>query len=254
MDFVGKSQALSADGLNAVSEALSVEAAEIWTVLAVETSGCGFLADRRPPILFERHIFSKLTNRKFDVSDISHPQAGGYGPSGANQYTRLANAIQLDRTAALQSASWGLAQIMGMNFQSAGFADAETMVSAMSDSEDAQLSAFVAFLKNNRLDQHLQSHNWASLARGYNGPSYAINQYDTKLAQAYQRYTTGPMPDLNLRAAQLYLTFAGMNPGPVDGLMGARTRTALQAWQQRQGLPLTGQPDDATLASLVATL
>jgi peptidoglycan hydrolase-like protein with peptidoglycan-binding domain len=92
------------------------------------------------------------------------------------------------------------------------------------------------------------------LARGYNGPSYAINQYDTKLAQAYQRYSTGPMPDLNLRAAQLYLTFAGMNPGPVDGLMGAKTRTALQAWQQRQGLPQTGQPDDATLASLFATL
>jgi hypothetical protein len=254
MDFIGKSRALSADGLNAVVDSLSVKPAEIWTVLAVETSGCGFLADRRPPILFERHIFSKLTNRKFDTSDVSHPQAGGYGPSGANQYTRLANAIQLDRGAALQSASWGLAQIMGMNFKSSGFADVETMVSAMSDSEDAQLAAFVAFLKTNRLDQYLQSHNWASLAKGYNGPNYAINQYDTKLAQAYQRYSTGPLPDLNLRAAQLYLTFAGMNPGPVDGLMGGKTKAALQSWQQRQGLPQTGQSDDATLASLVATL
>src|SRR5580700_3094177 len=109
MDFIGKSKALSADGLTAVTDSLSVPAAEIWTVLAVETSGCGFLADRRPPILFERHIFSRLTYGKFDTSDVSHPQAGGYGPSGANQYVRLANAIQLDRTAALQSASWGLA-------------------------------------------------------------------------------------------------------------------------------------------------
>lgn len=254
MDFAGKSQALSADGLSSVADSLSVQAAEIWTVLAVETSGCGFLADRRPPILFERHIFSKLTNRQFDISDVSNPQAGGYGPSGANQYLRLANAIQLNRTAALQSASWGLAQIMGMNFASAGFGDVEAMVSAMSDSEDAQLAAFSAFLKGNRLDQHLQAHNWASLAKGYNGPNYAVNQYDTKLAQAFQKYSAGPLPDLNLRAAQLYLTFAGLNPGPVDGLMGSRTKTALQTYQQQQGLLQSGQPDDATVASLVRTL
>jgi hypothetical protein len=216
----------------------------------VEASGCGFLADRRPQILFERHIFSKLTNRQFDHSDVSNPQAGGYGPAGANQYLRLANAIQLNRSAALQSASWGLAQIMGRNFASAGFNDVETMVSAMSDSEDAQLAAFVRFLKGNRLDQYLQTHNWAAFANGYNGSNYATNQYDTKLAQAFQKYSTGPLPDLKLRSAQLYLTFAGLNPGPVDGLMGSRTRTALQTYQQQQGLPQTGQADDATLASL----
>src|SRR5437879_6105925 len=107
MDFVGKSLALSTDGLSAVADSLSIQAPEIWSVLSVETSGCGFLADRRPPILFERHIFSKLTNGQHGISDVSNPQAGGYGPSGANQYLRLANAIQLNRTAALQSASWG---------------------------------------------------------------------------------------------------------------------------------------------------
>lgn len=254
MDFVGKSHALSAGGLSATIDNLSVQAPEIFAVLAVETSGCGYLPDRRPPILFERHIFSKLTNRQHDICDVSNPQAGGYGPSGANQYLRLANAIQLNRTAALQSASWGLAQIMGMNFRSAGFDDVETMVSAMSDSEDAQLAAFAAFLKGNRLDQYLQAHNWASLANGYNGPNYAVNQYDTKLAQAFQKYSAGPLPDLKLRAAQLYLTFAGLNPGPVDGLMGSRTQTALQTYQQQQSLAQTGQADDATLASLVETV
>src|SRR5437763_1168307 len=112
MDFVGKSKALSQEGLDAASRALSVNAPEIWAVLAVETSGCGYLSDRRPPILFERHIFSRLTKGQFDTSDVSNPQAGGYGPSGANQYLRLTNAIGLHRNAALESASWGLAQIM----------------------------------------------------------------------------------------------------------------------------------------------
>jgi len=252
MDFVGKSLALTADALSAASDSLAVDAPEVWTVLAVETKGCGFLADRRPLILFERHIFSKLTNRQFDICDVSNPQAGGYGPTGAHQYDRLASAIALDRNAALESASWGMAQIMGENFTSAGFGDVETMVSSMSDSEDAQLAAFVAFLKANHLDLHLQAHDWASLAKGYNGPNYAINRYDTKLAAEFQKFSAGPLPDLSVRTAQLYLTFAGLNPGPVDGMMGARTQTALTTFQQQQGLPQSGAADDATLASLAA--
>ena len=217
----------------------------------METSGCGFLPDRRPAILFERHIFSRLTNRQFDISDVSNPQPGGYGPGGANQYLRLANAIQLDRVSALQSASWGLAQIMGSNFAQAGFADAESMVAAMSDSEDGNSPPSSRSSRPIVSTAILQAHDWTSLARGYNGPNFAINQYDTKLAQAFQQYSSGPLPDLDVRAAQLYLTFANMNPGPVDGMMGARTRSALLSYQQQQGLPQTGQADAATLASLV---
>ncbi len=52
----------------------------------------------------------------------------------------------------------------------------------------------------------------------------------------------------------MYLTFAGMNPGPIDGVMGARTQAALTAYQQQHGLSQTGAADDATLASLTATL
>jgi hypothetical protein len=43
--------------------------AEIWAVFSVETSGCGFLTDRRPKILFERHIFSHLTNGRYDAQN-----------------------------------------------------------------------------------------------------------------------------------------------------------------------------------------
>src|SRR5437764_10425590 len=109
--FQGDSQALSRTGLDSVANRVGVQAAEIWTVLAVETSGCGYLPDRRPQILFERHIFHRLTNGQFDDGDISDPTPGGYGPPGAHQYDRLARAIAKNRNAALQSASWGVAQI-----------------------------------------------------------------------------------------------------------------------------------------------
>jgi hypothetical protein len=251
VSFVGRSRALSKTGFATVGESLAVKAQEIWAVLAVETSGCGFLADRRPQILFERHYFHRLTGGRFDDGDISDPTAGGYGASGAHQYDRLARAIAKDRTAALRSTSWGLGQIMGDNFAAAGFADVETMVAAMVDSEDAQLLGVGAFLQSSGLDAPLHAHDWASFARGYNGPDFAKNHYDVSLRGEFQKYSFGAMPDLDLRAAQLYLTFGGFDPGPVDGVLGKRTRAALVEFQTEQGLPATGEVDDAVLEALV---
>src|SRR5712691_11359653 len=101
--FQGTALALSSNGLAAVANSLGVHAPEIWAVLAVETKGCGYLADRRPQILYERHIFHRLTRGQFADGDISDPSAGGDGARGAHQYDRLAQAIADDRTAALQS-------------------------------------------------------------------------------------------------------------------------------------------------------
>src|SRR5690348_6259516 len=70
---------------------------------------------------------------------------------------------------------------MGMNYARAGFENVEDMVAAMSDSEDRQLSAMAAFLRRTGLAASLQAHDWASFARGYNGPNYAINRYDIRL-------------------------------------------------------------------------
>ena len=253
MEFVGKSLALSANGLASVSRQLSVGSAEISAIISVETAATGFLPDRRPQILFERHVFSRLTSGAFDASnpDISSPTPGGYGNGGAFQYTRLAEAIALDRGLALQSASWGMGQVMGMNFSVAGFPDVETMVAAIADSEDAQLSAMGGFIEGNGLEALLAVHDWASFARGYNGPNYAANRYDVQLNGYYQKYLVGAAPDLLVRAAQVYLVFAGFDPHGIDGVVGPSTRSALSEFQSSAGLSITGVPDDATMQALL---
>jgi len=54
-------------GLARVANSLGVFGPEVWTVVAVETSACGYLLPiERPQILFERHIFHKLTGGRFD--------------------------------------------------------------------------------------------------------------------------------------------------------------------------------------------
>jgi hypothetical protein len=134
VEFAATGFALTAARIDGILAVSGLGPAELWSVLAVETSGCGYLPDRRPKILFERHIFSRLTAHQYDADDpdISQPTAGGYGPPGAHQYDRLNAAMQIDWTAALKSASWGLGQIMGENFDAAGFAQIDDMVAAMS--------------------------------------------------------------------------------------------------------------------------
>lgn len=250
LPFQGDGLSLTSDGLAKISIGLGVHAPELWTVLTVETSGCGFLPDRRPQILYERHIFHRLTGGKFDDGDISDPTAGGYGPRGAYQYDRLARAMAKDRLSALQSASWGIGQIMGENYGVAGFQDVESMVAAMSQSEDSQLAAVSAFLCNCHLSPFLQAHDWTSFARGYNGPNYAINRYDVRLNGEYQKCLAGGLPDLNVRAAQLYLTYLNFHPGAIDGIAGVETLAAFNDFATQNKVANTGVIDANAVQNL----
>lgn len=239
-------------GLSEVVELLGIGVTELWAVLTVETRGSGFLDDRRPVILFERHYFSRLTNGRFDGShpEISNPRWGGYGAGGANQYRKLEEAITLDREAALKSCSWGLGQVMGSHAESLGYQDVEDMVMQMCDSESAQLMAVARFLKANKLDRHLRNHDWASFARGYNGPSYAQNSYDKRMQAAYERFRVGVLPDVEVRAAQMMLNWLGYNAGPVDGLMGRFTRSSITEFQFSNELPIESEVDATLLSAL----
>ena len=107
---------------------------------------------------------------------------------GAGELARLEQAMALDRTAALLSASYGKFQMMGFNFAVAGFKTVEEFYEAMQLSEGEHLNAFCNYIKGNSLDDELRTHNWAGFAYRYNGPEYKKNQYDTKLAKAHKKY------------------------------------------------------------------
>ena len=47
----------------------------------------------------------------------------------------------------------------------------------------------------------------------------------------------------DIAAIQQELSNQGFDPGPVDGLMGRRTRAAIAAFQTKQDLPATGELD-----------
>lgn len=54
----------------------------------------------------------------------------------------------------------------------------------------------------------------------------------------------------NNRQVQEALKAKGNDPGPIDGRMGPKTRTALKAFQETNGLKATGQLDNQTAEKL----
>lgn len=58
--------------------------------------------------------------------------------------------------------------------------------------------------------------------------------------------------DIGVSEAQTILTALGYQPGPIDGLMGQKTKAALIAFQKAEGISQTGTLDAKTKASLSA--
>lgn len=56
----------------------------------------------------------------------------------------------------------------------------------------------------------------------------------------------------HVREVQGTLEALALDPGPVDGVMGPRTKAALTRFQQREGLSATGTLDEQTRARLAA--
>jgi len=70
----------------------------------------------------------------------------------------------------------------------------------------------------------------------------------------FQKLSTAGLPDLVVRAAQLYLTYLGFDPHGIDGAAGTRTLSALADFQTKNGLPVTNSIDADTVTQLVNAL
>ena len=242
----GRAGPLSRQKFDEANDALGGDAASLWSLLTVETRGFGYLPDRRSKLLFERHVFRARTRGVFDRSepDLSNPVAGGYS-GGAAEYGRLVRAMLRNRTAALESASWGLGQVMGFNAVSLGYQGAEDMISRFRASEDEQLEASVRFITGNRaLRIAFEAQRWDRVAFFYNGKNFAKNDYDIKLARFHELYASTSMPSIAIRAAQARLTFLGFDPKGIDGRAGAGTAVAVRSFQRAKALPPTGRIED----------
>lgn len=178
------------------AETLGVETACVLAINAVESTGSGFLPDGRPKILFERHImYRQLKAAGFDADDMAkkypnlvNPLRGGYA-GGAAEHGRYNTATGIDLACAIESTSWGLFQIMGYHWKALQYASASEFSMEMYRGESNQLQAFVRFIQSEpAILKALKAKKWEDFAKLYNGQDYKDNDYDIKLAKAYQQH------------------------------------------------------------------
>lgn len=172
---------------------LDCETAVIRAFAAVEANGGGFNPDDSPKILYERHIMARQLRANGQIATGHNPNLvnsspGGY-IGGMKEHARLNDAVKIHRQSALESCSWGLFQIMGFHWKTLKYGGIQEFVNAMYESEAKQLDAVVRFIKATpALHKAIQAKDFPNIAKHYNGPNYAINKYDTKLAAAYQKF------------------------------------------------------------------
>lgn len=177
------------------AQRLHCPVSHIKAVAAVEAAGAGFFAGM-PKILPERHKFSKLTDGRFDHThpNLSYPKWGtlAYPKTQEARYEILLRMIRLDIWAGFSACSYGKFQILGDNHLSCGYPSPVLFAFAQAFDEATQLKCFEQFVIKNGLLVFLQNGIWTKFARGYNGPAYAQNRYDVKLAQAVRHFELSP--------------------------------------------------------------
>lgn len=196
IDFVGTGKRLSSSDYADDAERLGVPVSTVLGLVEVEAAGSGFDSRSRPKILFEPHIFWRELGAGPERDEaarlgLAYAKWGSrpYPRTSDENYARLTAAVVIDEDAALRSASWGLAQIMGFNHRAAGgYATARAMVEDFKLGENEQLAAFTALVDEWNLEGVLRSRDAAAFARRYNGPAYATNKYDQKLRAAWAKY------------------------------------------------------------------
>lgn len=183
----GPDTQLTDDDYLASSRRLALPQSTIRAFAEVEANGAGFFAGK-PKILFEPHVFCRMTKGAFNEShpDLSYPKWGTrpYPPTQDGRYAQLLEAVGLDPWGAFGATSYGKFQILGENFGKCGFEHPWGFAFSQAYDEVSQLKAFEAFIRSTGILTLLRASMWAEAAKAYNGPAYFKNRYDVKLAMA----------------------------------------------------------------------
>lgn len=251
------------------AQGLGVEAAALAAVAHIESGGRSLaMIDGRaePLIRFEGHYFDRrLAGEKRERArreGLSSPEAGRIAnpASQAGRWALLARAAAIDRAAAYESVSWGVGQVMGAHWSWLGYVSVGALAAEARSGVAGQLRLMERYIARAGLAPALRAHDWAAFARGYNGPGYRANAYDTRLAKAYARYAAGAAaPSMvrlgargeAVRALQRALAAQGF-PLEADGVFGRLTDAAVRGFQKRHGLMVDGIAGPATMAALTA--
>lgn len=256
-----------------IAKSIDVPEAAFLAVVAVESNGIPgeMIGGRLEPLVrYEGHYFDKLCapsiREAARAAKVSSPKVKGIPnpKSQINRWALIKKAATFDREAAYASASYGVGQVMGAHWKKLGFKSIDAFLEKARSGLAGQAELMAKYIKEFGLDDELRALDWSAFARGYNGPGYRDNKYDTKMAEAYHLYggTDTVVPTRSgylrlgsqgagVRDLQAMLVLAGYKIN-IDGDFGTTTKEAVMAWQTKNNLKADGIVGPKTQQSLVA--
>lgn len=274
--FQGRATRLAQGDMGDAAKELGVETAVLLAFTEVEAAGKGFDNQGRPKMLFEPHVFYRElgnTSARSVAVQLGLAYAKWLpGKYPSDSYPRLMRAIEINETAALRSASYGLGQILGSNHLACGHASVQDMVSAAMGSERAQLFQMVTLMRTWGMASMLtgkdftQPDAWRKAAAKWNGAGYATHNYHGRMAAAYAKHKTA----VNMSTADSTVLSVGMKgeavrnwqtdlqafgfkfASGIDGRFGPETVKHTRAFQLSQNLLIDGRVGPDTLAAMKA--
>jgi hypothetical protein len=243
---------------DAAADKHKLPAAHVAAITEVESGGKIFATVngvQRPLILFEPHVFYRLLSGEKRRQAVAQKLASAkwnkrlYPKTQADRWDQVGRAAEIDAVAAFEATSYGVGQVLGLHWKALGFESVKAMVDYMHKGVAEQIDVMLRYVDENGLDDELREGRWKAFARGYNGPAYAKNAYDKKMAAAALRYGGAVAePDGMLRMGakgkrvrelQALLVRAGQEV-KIDGDFGTVTRDALKAFQKANKLKQDG--------------
>lgn len=180
-----------------LARGLKVEPAALYAVAEVESEGhvtARVNGKDMPLIRWEGHYFdARLKGAQREEArrqKLASPIVGGIkNPSSQPaRWDIVARAMKINRQAALESFSIGLGQVMTAHWRKLGFTSVDAMIERAKEGAAGQIDLMARYIDKFGLADELQRLDFTAFARGYNGPAYAKNAYDTKMAAAYKRW------------------------------------------------------------------
>jgi len=257
------------------AQGLGIEPAALLAVADVESAGIAFTAidgRREPLIRFEAHYFDRRLSEKERAvargKGLAAPVAGAIAnpKTQSARWHMLEQAAAIDAKAAYESVSWGLGQVMGAHWAWLGYVSVDALVAEARSGVAGQARLMALYIDKAGLVPSLREHDWASFARGYNGPAYARNSYDLKIATAYKSYAESgmgaPAGIALLRkgskgeaVAELQRSLTALGyPLAADGDFGLATTRAVKRFQADRALATDGIVGPKTAAAVQAAL
>ena len=223
------------NSLREIAGELGVSPASLMAVVRVESGGrysARVKGHDEPLIRFEGHYFYRLLPRQKRSRAVVRGLANARAGRVANPFRQsarwamLARAIEIDRPAALASVSWGVGQVMGAHWRWLGYASIDALVVDARSGLDGQVRLMARFIRKAGLIEKLADCDWAGFARSYNGPGYARNQYDRRMAAAYRKFVKEGESGANIA------TRAGQRHSMAMLRLGSRGESVLDSQNQ----------------------